>query len=281
MICSSCKNQSSFDRCTNKALKGLILCGKHAKVRSPRIWKDLHELDNKAITIQKIWRGHSIRKRLKLAGPGVLNRSVCHNEEELVTLDDKNSVSPMNYFAFEENDKVYWFDIRSLLDNCVSSINPTNPYTRQQISIETRKRLREVTLLRENYKLENTHDTTKQKSRDEIIQDSWINVCQIIVENGFFEMSHLYFTSLNRTQLFIFINILKQDLVAWAAEHSNLASRRYRYIFWIKRLLNEYNKGIDATRLSFLTARILIGILDDSLNNYPVCFMAMSALHRL
>jgi hypothetical protein len=167
------------------------------------------------------------------------------------------------------------------LDNCVSSINPTNPYTRQQISIETRKRLREVTLLRENYKLENTHDTTKQKSRDEIIQDSWINVCQIIVENGFFEMSHLYFTSLNRTQLFIFINILKQDLVAWAAEHSNLASRRYRYIFWIKRLLNEYNKGIDATRLSFLTARILIGILDDSLNNYPVCFMAMSALHRL
>ena len=281
MICSSCKNQSSFDRCTNKALKGLILCGKHAKVRSPRIWKDLHELDNKAIVIQKQWRGYSIRKRLKLAGPGVLNRSICHNEEELVTLDDKNSVSPMNYFAFEENDKVYWFDIRSLLDNCISNINPTNPYTRQQISIETRKRLRELSVIRHVYKLEKTHDTTKQRTRDEIIRDLWINVCQIIVENGFFEMSHLYFTSLNRTQLFIFINILKQDLVAWAAEHSSLSSRRYRYIFWMKRLLNEYNKGVDASRMSFLTATILLAILHDSLNNYPICFMVMSALHRL
>ena len=281
MICSSCKNQSSFDRCTNKALKGLILCGKHAKVKSPRIWKDIHELDNKAIVIQKIWRGFSIRKRLKLAGPGVLNRSVCHNEEELVTLDDKKSVSPMNYFAFKENDKVYWFDIRSLLDNCVSNINPTNPYTRQQISIETRKRLRELSIIRDTYKLDNTHDTGKERPAEELIESSWINVCQIIVENGFFEMSHLYFTSLNRTQLFIFINILKQDIVAWAAEHTSLASRRYRYIFWIKRLLNEYNRGIEAKRMSFLTSRILIAILDDSPNNYPVCFMVMSALHRL
>jgi hypothetical protein len=84
----------------------MILCGKHAKVKNLRLWKDVNNLDDKAVIIQKVWRGHSVRDWLRIAGPGVLNRSVCHNDEELVTMDEKKSVNPFDYFAFEEGGKV-------------------------------------------------------------------------------------------------------------------------------------------------------------------------------
>lgn len=279
--CSSCKNSTSTDRCNNRPLKGLILCGKHAKVKKLRLWKDVNNLDEKAILIQRVWRGYSIRAWLNLAGPGVLNRMVCHNEEEFVTLDDKKSVSPFDYFAFEENTKIYWFDVRSISENGMNKVDPSNPYTRAPLSIDTRQRLRKLCIKRHQKKLENVHNTTIKRSVSEIIMTTWVYVCQVIEENGFFGMSPLYFTSLNRTQFFIFISILQQDLIAWAAEHKDKTSRRYRYIVWMKRLLNEHSSGSDAIRLSYLTGRVLVTILNDCPNNYSICFIIMSALHRI
>jgi len=281
MSCVSCRNSKSVERCTNKAAKGLVLCGKHARVRNPRLWKDVNNLDDRAILIQKVWRGHSIRSWLKLAGPGVLNRTKCHNEEEIVTMDDKKSVNPFDYFAFEERDKVYWFDVRSISENCMAKVDPSNPYTREPLTIDTRQRLRKLCIRRHQKKLENVHDTTTPRNVNEIILTTWVYVCQVIEENGFFGMSPLYFTSLNRTQLFIFNSILQQDLIAWAAEHKDKLSRRYRYVFWIKRLLNEHASGTETLRLSYLTGRVIVTILNDCSNHYSICFMIMSSLHRI
>ena len=89
MICASCKNKTTLERCPSQAIKGLLFCGKHAKTKVKRLWADLNNGKKYAILLQKVWRGYFIRKRLKLAGEGVLNRKDCHNTEELVTLDDK------------------------------------------------------------------------------------------------------------------------------------------------------------------------------------------------
>jgi hypothetical protein len=218
---------------------------------------------------------------MKLAGPGVLDRRICHNEEELVTMDDKKSVNPLNYFAFIENDKVYWFDVKSISENGISTLNPTNPYTREPLSVETRQRLRKLCIKRHQRKLENIHDLMTQRSVTDIIDNTWIYVCQVIEESGFFGISHLYFTSLNRTQLFIFNSILRQDLLAWAAEHTSKISRRYRYVFWMKRLLDEHQADVSNLRLTYLTGRVLVTILNDCYDNYTICFMIMGALHRL
>jgi hypothetical protein len=280
--CVSCKSRTNDERCTNKPLKGLILCGKHAKVKPPRLWKDVNKLDCKAILIQKIWRGYSIRQWIHLAGPGVLNRSVCHNDEELYSMDDKKSVGPLDYFAFEEKGKVYWFDVRSISENCMSKLEPTNPYTREPLTIDTRQRLRKLCIKRHQRNLENVHESPTKRSVDEIISNTWIYVCQVIEENGFFGISPLYFTSLNRTQLFIFATILKQDLIAWSGEHNrDTYSRRCKYVFWMKRLIDEYARETDGIRMSYLTARVIVTILNDCNNNYPVCFMVMSTLHRI
>ncbi len=259
----------------------MILCGTHAKVKKLRLWKDANNLDDKAIIIQKTWKGYSVRSWLKIAGPGVLNRSICHNDEELVTMDEKKSINPFDYFSFEEGGKVYWFDVRSISESCMLKIEPSNPYTREPLSFETRRRLRQLCIRRHRKNLNNMHNNSDKKSIDEIILTTWTHVCQIIIENGFFDMSPLYFTSLNKTRLLIFNTMIQRDLIAWAAEHTSKLSRRYRYIFWMKRLLGEFSDGADTKRLVYLTGRVLVTILNDCSDNYGICFIIMSALHRL
>ena len=131
------------------------MCGKHAKAKNPRVWAEICRLDKNAVLIQKIWRGYSVRWWLELAGPGVLKRSLCHNEEELVTLDEKTSTHPFDYFGFEENGNVYWFDVRSIAENSNMNIEPLNPYTREPLSMNTRKRLRHLCLRRYRKQLYN------------------------------------------------------------------------------------------------------------------------------
>ena len=122
----ACKNKKSTDRCQSKSLIGLSFCGHHVKSKDVRIWHIVNKVDAKVTLISKLWRGYTIRRLLKLAGPGVLNRSRCHNEEELVLAEPKEKIHPLDYFAFEEDGKVWWFDIRSLISLFRSSLNPTN-----------------------------------------------------------------------------------------------------------------------------------------------------------
>jgi len=218
---------------------------------------------------------------MRLAGPGVLSRKVCHNEEELVTLEDKESVGPLDYFAFQENEKVYWFDTRSLSELVMSKLKPENPYTREPLSFDTRHRLRKLCLRRRLRRIQNLHDIISHRTVEEIIETTWIYICQIIEENGFFDMSQLYFTSLNRTQLFIFNSMLQQDLIAWAAEHTNKESRRHRYVHWVKRLMTITVHEVELDKISFLTARVVSAILNDCSDAYSVCFIVVSCLHRL
>ena len=280
--CGSCKNKSTDEQCSNRPLKGLIFCGKHVKVKNPRMWNTVNHLDDKAIKIQKLWRGYSVRDMIRLAGPGALNRSVCHNDEELVTLEDKKRVSPLEYFAFEENSKVYWFDIKTVIELARTVLIPKNPYTREPLSIETRQRLRKIRIKRWVRKMDNSYQNNRtQPTVEEVISISWINVCQIIEENGFFDMSHLYFTSMNRTQLLIFNTIFLQDLVAWAAEHDPLFSVRYKCIAKVKTFIKFFQTETNNQRLSYMTAKLLVNILNNFVDNYALCFMIMSALHRI
>lgn len=280
MLCASCKNRTSDDRCSNKALKGLILCGKHAKSKNPRLWKDVNKLDNKALLIQKVWRGHSVRNWISLAGPGALKRSLCHNEEELFTFDDKKSVSPLDYFSFSEAGKVYWFDIRSIVQNSADKVIPVNPYTREPLSMEARHRLRKLMVLRDYRSIKLTHESEENMSVDDLIRNAWIMVCQIIEENGFPDMSPMYFLALNKSQLYIFMNLVYRDMIAWVAEHTTPISRRKRYLSWIRRVTKETFKS-HVNVISYMTAKCLTAILNDYPEQYSVSFIIMSALHRV
>jgi hypothetical protein len=99
MFCVSCRTRKTLSRCKRKAIKGLQYCGTHARAKTKRIWTILNGCDAKALKIQKVWRGFAIRNRLSKLGPGVMKRSLCHNDEELVTLEPINKLNPFLYFA--------------------------------------------------------------------------------------------------------------------------------------------------------------------------------------
>ena len=281
VLCASCKNKISTEQCPSQAMKGLLFCGKHAKTKIKRLWADVNNGNQKATIVQKLWRGFFLRRRLELAGEGVLNRSECHNAEELVTMDEKEKVHPLNYFSFREADKLYWFDVRSMYHILKRSTKPENPYTRQPLTIETRRRLRDICRIRKKLGLENYHDPPKPEQFADLINEKWLTVCQIIEENGFFDMNPLIFSSLNRSQLYVLINFIQMDMVAFATEHS-IRSKRYQYLQWLRTCLSNFEKNrTNRLQCSWAVSKVLLSILYDCPENYPVCFIIVSAIVRL
>lgn len=280
MLCSACKNTKSTDQCKNKPLKGLIFCGVHVKVKNPRLWKDANNLDHHATLIQKVWRGYSIRNWLNLSGPGVLNRSICHNEEELFSFEEKTSVHPLDYFSFKEGDKVYWFDVRTLGENGMSKLSPTNPYTREKLSFDTRQRLRKLMLMRSRRRLPVTHNIDRKLTFQQMLENTWIVICQFLEENGFDEVTPNHFLTLNRIQVFILLRMIQLDIISWASQHKK-GSRRYCYVPSFKRISGEYLAGASQPELAYMLGRCLVMMLFDYQNPYDICFIIMSALYRV
>ena len=280
-LCISCKNRYSIEQCTSTAIRGTQFCGKHVRVKRPRIWSEVNDINPKVICIQRHWRGYAIRNHIKLAGVGVLNRTLCHNESELVSMDDSKSVTPLDYFSFIESGKVYWFDIRSLSEFSRDTLKPINPYTRVELTFETRQRLRKLCNRRRRLGLPIVHETKLVHTIEERSNVNWMSICQIIEENGFFDMSPLFFSALNRTQLLVFLTIITADMKALASEHICRYSRRYKYVYWLNSVIKLYAPNIDSRYYSFLVSRALLSIMNDCMTPYPICFIIMSSLYRL
>lgn len=281
MNCFSCRTKTTMDRCPKPCLDGFLFCLRHSKQKDPRNWIQVNGYLSKVIKIQAWWKGSSIRHWIKLAGPGALNRSVCHNDEELFTFDGKKSVTPLKYFSFVENQKVWWFDIRTIWEQSLLKNIPSNPYTREPLSIEIRQRLRRLSYLNLKRKFCMHHDEERKFTKEEVLDRTWLQINQIIEEAGFYEVDPTLFKSMNRPQLYIFVGMLFQDLKAWCAEHLSPHSRRYKYLVWGRITLNQFNSAIDQQQYSFLVSRYLLAMLSDCLDNYQICFMIMSAFYRL
>jgi hypothetical protein len=276
-LCVSCKNQTSTERCPNKAISGLTLCGKHVRAPRKRLWHVVNNLDEKATLIQKIWKGYTVRFRLQLAGPGVLKRSLCHNDEDIVSFESKEKQHPFEYFGFEEDDKIWWFDILSILGCLNANLHPTNPYTRQALSQDTRRRLRAIYKYRIHNRLPNAHQPIVKRNYDELIEHQWMKVTQIIHENGFEDVHPNHFIALEKTQLFVLLNYLVNDVTALATEHP-ITSRRYRWLSAIKRERNIFNSN-PYGRVH--VPALIISLLNSMNEEYNFCFILMSALYRV
>ena len=143
--CAAVKRRGSTDPCSTSALRGHTLCGRHAKMKNPVLWVDANQCQASPIVkIQACIRGWLIRRRLSYSGLGVLCRKDLANDEDIITCSEKSRVHPMDFFSFEENGKVWWFDFASMWMWCMRNPSPTNPYTKVPITTEARKRLRTI-----------------------------------------------------------------------------------------------------------------------------------------
>jgi len=279
-ICISCKNKTTNERCTSKSLLNLQFCGKHARVKEPRIWHAIHNTDKLVLTLQKLWRGYYIRKRLRLAGPGVLKRSLCHNDDELVTAEDKTRQHPFDYFSFEESGKLWWFDIRSLIEWSFQNQSFLNPYTKQPIPIEVRRRFREA--LRMRIWIDREPITINPLCSIKLEASKWVRLTQEMEENLFTEVNPMTFVALSKFQIWSFINIFRGEFKLWCDEHSSAHSRRLKCSVWIDTYRkNQLTNFSDLGKLSAYLSRLLLGILSYIKDPQHVCFMILSSLYRL
>jgi hypothetical protein len=279
--CLSCKNRGTNEQCPNKPLSGLTVCGIHARTKRPRLWTDVNGIKENALKIWRVWSGYIVRKQLKNAGDGVLKRTACHNTDELVSMDPIKDVHPFDYFGFEENGKVYGFDVRTMIDIMIRNRNPSNPYTRQPLSVDTRRRLRWLYQYRIRQKLECQYESSRLTGMDVILTSRWNQICQVLEENGFIDLTANTFLILNKTQLYIFLKFLQADLNGWVAEHIGKDSRRTKYLRWVDYTLHKIAVTHTVQECMILATSLLRGILYDCTDPYNVCFFIMSALYRL
>ena len=281
MLCNSCKNKTSTERCQSKALKNLQFCGKHVKSKKPRLWSDVNQVGEGVKKIQKVWRGWIVRYVLSLAGPGVLKRSLCHNSEDVVTSEEK--VHPSDYFAFHEDGKVFWFDIKSIFQLSINQLKPTNPYTRQEISIDARKRLKECIYYREVRQLPLFHDPLYLTDPDKVFTMRWMMISQMLEENLFIEVNPIFFTALNRTQVWEFTALLRDLILVWAKEHNNVHSRRNIYYIWVQTCWRRLTMEIttDAKTIYHYVGACLLKMMKDCKRPHDICFKILSARYNL
>jgi len=248
-------------------------------VRAPvkRLWHVENDLDVRATVIQKVWRGYNVRYRLALAGPGVLRRSLCHNDEDVVTFESKTDQNPFDYFAFEEDGKVWWFDILSILGCLNSSLVPTNPYTRQPLSVDTRIRLRANYKYRIHNRLPLCHQPMAQRNMEELMELQWMKVCQVMHENGFEDVHPNHFMSLDNNQLVVLLNYLERDTNSLAMDHPK-TSKRHRWAAAIKRECLNFNQ---IPHGKYRVPSLLTSLFNSMNDPYPFCFVLMSALYRV
>jgi hypothetical protein len=197
MQCLACKNKNSIERCTKKTLKDMKFCGVHIRSKNKKFWTTIHNLDERLTKFQAIFRGWLIRDSLKLGGPGVLNKKIRHNEDDLVTADQ---VLPTDYFGILENGKVFWFDFRTIYQWSFQSLEPTNPYTKQLLTMDDRKRLKRIVSRRETLNKPLYHDPEFFKKCDQI-KFLLIQIIQILNENLFAEIQESYFFDMNEFEI--------------------------------------------------------------------------------
>lgn len=279
MSCLACKNKSSLDRCERKALSHLAYCGTHMKCKKINQWALRHPAILRGIVrIQSRIRGILTRMPLRLAGVGVLKRSVCHNDDELITMESKSAVHPHDYFAVEESGKVYWFDQRTMIQWSQKELDIRNPYTRTILKKEDTCRLRKLWTFRQKRGMQLYHEgqrapMTLVERRD----NRWLRVAQIIREFGY-ELHHENFISLDIPQFAVFINGLTED-TRWMYFESH-DPHLHRYHMLLKNIRNVVYTYGSMTQLSSDIAGLILTIMYEIQDLEDFVFLVYGAYHR-
>ena len=284
MDCSACKTTISNQRCPAKALNGLLFCGRHAKTRNVRLWAEVNNANEKAIKIQKIWRGYLYRNWIKESGVGCLKRSLCHNDDEMVTMDHKSRVHPLDYFSFEEDGKVWWFDFRSIFSVVFKTLHPVNPYTRAPISLNDRIRIREIYHRRMTFNMPTYYTSPIRK---DLYTFTWIFISQILEEHGFGSIHPNLMNSLEVSQYLIFVVMFLKELKILTNYKPTVnRSHKLKSIVKLQRFLKNINQRIidglfDKNDISFEFAKLFASIFNDIKNPYSYCYIFASIFPRL
>jgi hypothetical protein len=164
------------------------------------------------IKIQKFFRSYLVRKYKTLHGPAIMERKICTNTDDFVTMEPIDEINFHQFISYKDTDGfIYGFDITSLHNLFLKSGDEIrNPYNRNLIPDTVFKNIRALIrygrILRININL-NFEDDTKKLSNEKAIELKAVTLFQQIDALGNYSNAN-WFLSLNRTQLIKFIREL-------------------------------------------------------------------------
>jgi hypothetical protein len=180
------------------------------------------------IKIQKIFRGMLVRKYKKLRGPASLNRKLCTNTDDFISMEPIEEINFHQFISYKDFDGfIYGFDINSLHNLFLKSENEIkNPYNRNLIPESVFKNIRSLIRIGKIIKIHinlNFEDNIKDVSNEKAIELRALSLFQNIDALGNYSNSN-WFLSLNRTQLIKLIREL-MDIWNYRAQLSNETKR--------------------------------------------------------
>lgn len=208
--CIAVKRKGSTEPCHANAMRGLTLCGRHAKMKHPVMWTDAAATKVKPIVkLQACIRGWLLRTRLSYAGVGVLSRKNLANDEDIISYTDKAKVHPMDYVSFEENGKTWWFEFASLWTWCMRNVEPSNPYTKVPLSADIRKRLRTIWGYKRRHQEELPPESQDYTER---LQHRLTILSQHFVDYGFADVQPSAFIGFSKADYITLFVLLHRDI---------------------------------------------------------------------
>jgi hypothetical protein len=169
-------------------------------------------LSSYIIKIQKVFRSMLVRKYKQLHGPASLNRKLCTNTEDFISMEPVEEINFHQFISYKDFDGfIYGFDINSLHNLFLKSDSEIkNPYNRNLIPETLFKDIRSLIRLGRILKINinlNFEDNIKNVSNEKAIELRALTLFQNIDALGNYSNSN-WFLSLNRNQLIKFIREL-------------------------------------------------------------------------
>ena len=230
-----------------------------------------------AVKCQAAIRGWLVRLRIRLAGPGVLRRKGLANQEDLETCEDASRVHPLQYFAFEESGKVWWFEFQTIWKWISRNLDPSNPYTKVSLTQDTRTRLRSIWRHKRLYELDIPAEPG-QIPPDDRVRFRLNVACQVFSDHGFGIVAPDTFLRLSRSQWSAMFKLIQDDLPILMASAA-IRSREITdvYLGYMRETASE----MPTPQYIQEASRMLFLMLMDPKDPYVVAFAVLSALYRV
>jgi hypothetical protein len=200
----------------NYTLKQLKIIGKHYDINTTgnkeivflNIYSDFF-LSNKIIKIQKMYRGHLIRRINRLKGIGLINREICVNQEDIALFIDIKELDYYSFFSYtcKQDDKEYTYGFDMNTFDMILKTKCNNPYNRTPISTRNQNRFKRLKKLMKLQKFEwERKDETPVKKQLTITERAKVTF-NIIDELGNYSDTN-WFLSLSTQKLIKFLREL-------------------------------------------------------------------------
>jgi hypothetical protein len=180
-----------------------------------RIFSHLY-LSLHIIKIQRIFRGFIVKKYKNLHGPASINRKLCTNNTDFVTMEPIEEINFHQFISYKDEDQfIYGFDITSLF-NLISKGGNTikNPYNRSLIPEYILKNVKLIIRLSTILKIPiilKLEDDTQHMSAEKVIELRILSLFQNIDALGNYSNPE-WFLSLNQSQI---IKLIRELADIW------------------------------------------------------------------